>query len=57
MLASAPKDKVNARHVSGGERLKRGVSSGVQTFDTYKNEYPLTKPIPKLEAMIQCSGI
>ncbi|XP_069694441.1 xanthine dehydrogenase-like isoform X2 [Periplaneta americana] len=41
---------------SGGKDLQRPLSSGKQDFDTDKSVWPLNKPIPKLEAMTQCSG-
>lgn len=48
--------KVTAANVSGGEILKRDLSSGTQRFDTYEKQWPLTKPVKKLEGMVQCSG-
>jgi hypothetical protein len=45
-----------ARLLSGGKDLVRPLSSGKQQFDTDKTEWPLTKPVPKLEALAQCSG-
>ncbi|XP_021929641.1 indole-3-acetaldehyde oxidase-like [Zootermopsis nevadensis] len=45
-----------ARLLSGGQDLVRPLSSGKQQFDTDKTEWPLTKPVPKLEALAQCSG-
>jgi hypothetical protein len=45
-----------ARLISGGRDLFRPLSSGKQQFDTDKTEWPLTKPVPKLEALAQCSG-
>lgn len=42
--------------VSGGTRLVRGLSSGEQIYQTNEKNYPVTQPIPKLEALIQCSG-
>ncbi|XP_049875014.1 uncharacterized protein LOC126373077 isoform X1 [Pectinophora gossypiella] len=47
---------VNPRYKSGGTLLERGVSHGTQTFDTDKKLWPLNQPIPKLEALTQCSG-
>lgn len=37
--------------------MERPLSSGKQTYDTKKDLYPLTQPIPKLEGVIQCSGL
>lgn len=36
--------------------MERPLSKGTQTFDTDKSLWPLNKPIPKIEALIQCSG-
>ncbi|KAJ9576511.1 hypothetical protein L9F63_025594, partial [Diploptera punctata] len=41
---------------SGGKDFTRPLSSGKQDFDTNKCMWPLNKPIPKLEAVAQCSG-
>lgn len=56
ILNIAPNDKVAAKFKSGGEILKRDLSSGTQSFDTYKQNWPLTKNIPKIEADVQCTG-
>jgi hypothetical protein len=42
--------------VSGGKILERPVSTGKQDFETNKSVWPLNKPVPKMEAVIQCSG-
>ncbi|KAI8431972.1 hypothetical protein MSG28_004503 [Choristoneura fumiferana] len=47
---------VNPRYLSGGTLLTRPVSRGTQTFDTDKSLWPLNEPVPKLEALTQCSG-
>ncbi|XP_052748813.1 uncharacterized protein LOC113513041 [Galleria mellonella] len=47
---------VNPRYKSGGTELERELSKGTQTFDTDKSIWPLNKPVPKLEALSQCSG-
>ncbi|KAF6205375.1 hypothetical protein GE061_019546 [Apolygus lucorum] len=49
-------DTVSIRNKSGGLNLKRPLSSGVQVWDTNKKEWPVHKPLMKLEAFIQCSG-
>ncbi|XP_046559775.1 indole-3-acetaldehyde oxidase-like [Haliotis rubra] len=49
-------EKAAARFQSGGTNLIRPVSSGTQTYDTRKDEYPLTKPIVKADADLQTSG-
>ncbi|XP_045774054.1 xanthine dehydrogenase-like isoform X1 [Maniola jurtina] len=46
----------NPRYKSGGIHLKRPVSHGSQTYDTDKSVWPLNQPVPKLEALTQCSG-
>lgn len=56
ILNSCPKDKIKPEHLSGGEILKRPLSSGIQTYNTYEKEWPLTKPVHKYEGLIQCSG-
>jgi xanthine dehydrogenase/oxidase len=56
ILKIAPVDVVSSKYKSGGEILKRDLSSGVQTFDTYEENWPLTKNIPKIEAQVQCTG-
>ncbi|GLV36465.1 Aldehyde oxidase 3 [Carabus blaptoides fortunei] len=55
-VASAPKAKVNPLYQSGGARLERELSTGTQIYQTHEELYPLTQPVVKLEAMIQCSG-
>jgi xanthine dehydrogenase/oxidase len=42
--------------VSGGKILERPVSTGKQDFETNKSVWPLNKPVPKMEAVVQCSG-
>jgi hypothetical protein len=42
--------------VSGGKILDRPISTGKQDFETNKSVWPLNKPVPKLEAVTQCSG-
>ncbi|XP_046559716.1 xanthine dehydrogenase-like [Haliotis rubra] len=49
-------EKAAARFQSGGTNLIRPVSSGTQTYDTRKDEYPLTKPMVKADADLQTSG-
>ncbi|XP_044731678.1 xanthine dehydrogenase-like [Chrysoperla carnea] len=56
VLSKAPKDLVDPRYLSGKYEIERPVSSGQQKYTTDKSEYPLTEPVPKLEAMVQCSG-
>ncbi|OWR49607.1 aldehyde oxidase 2 [Danaus plexippus plexippus] len=54
MLSLSP--SVSPRFASGGTDLIRPVSSGTQTYDTDKSLWPLNQPVPKLEALTQCSG-
>ncbi|XP_039757164.1 indole-3-acetaldehyde oxidase-like isoform X3 [Pararge aegeria] len=46
----------NTRYKSGGAELARPVSHGTQTYDTDKSLWPLNQPVPKMEALTQCSG-
>ncbi|XP_066997187.2 xanthine dehydrogenase [Anabrus simplex] len=48
--------KAKERNRSGGTMLVRPVSSGKQDYQTDKTEWPLNQPIPKVEALVQCSG-
>ncbi|KAK7074022.1 hypothetical protein SK128_004964 [Halocaridina rubra] len=41
---------------SGATILERPLSSGQQVYDQNTEFWPLGKPVPKLEAHIQCSG-
>ncbi|XP_070499175.1 uncharacterized protein [Chironomus tepperi] len=56
VLNIAPNESVSEKFKSGGQNLKRGLSTGTQTFDTYEKNWPLTKNIPKIEADVQCTG-
>ncbi|XP_047534257.1 xanthine dehydrogenase 1-like [Vanessa atalanta] len=47
---------VNPRYASGGSELVRPLSSGIQSYETDKSLWPLNQPVPKLEALSQCSG-
>ncbi|XP_052742072.1 probable aldehyde oxidase gad-3 [Bicyclus anynana] len=49
---------LSSRIASGAVKLNetRPVSEGRQIFDTNPTLWPLNKPIPKLEALIQCAG-
>ncbi|XP_011694377.1 PREDICTED: xanthine dehydrogenase 1-like isoform X1 [Wasmannia auropunctata] len=49
-------DNVNSKLRSGGFLLERGLSSGMQDYDTNKDMWPVNKPIPKLDAIKQTSG-
>lgn len=41
---------------SGAEELERGLSSGVQEWETDESQWPLTQPVQKYEGKIQCAG-
>nr|XP_016926109.2 indole-3-acetaldehyde oxidase-like [Drosophila suzukii] len=56
LLATAPKERVQERYRTGGLLLERPLSSGSQSFETIKKNYPVTQPVQKLEGLIQCSG-
>nr|BAR64771.1 aldehyde oxidase [Ostrinia furnacalis] len=56
VLSLCPAQALNPRYASGATMLSRGISTGTQTFDTDKSLWPLNKPVPKLEALTQCSG-
>ncbi|KAI5646251.1 molybdopterin-binding domain of aldehyde dehydrogenase domain-containing protein [Phthorimaea operculella] len=56
ILSLSPADKVNPKFRSGGEAIKRTTSKGTQSYETDKTLWPLNQPVPKLEALVQCSG-
>lgn len=56
VLNTCPTKQINEEYVSGGTILERAISSGKQSFDTFKDRYPLTEKVPKYEGLIQCSG-
>lgn len=47
---------MNAYYKSGGEAIKRHKSKGMQSYETDKSLWPLNQPVPKIEALVQCSG-
>jgi len=53
---SERKQGLASRFVTGGSLLKRPVSSGQQSFETFQEHYPVTKATEKHEGPIQCSG-
>ena len=55
VLGLSPPD-LPANLVSGGKILERPLSTGKQDYETNKSVWPLNKPVPKLEAVAQCSG-
>ncbi|XP_034488430.1 indole-3-acetaldehyde oxidase [Drosophila innubila] len=57
LKAAVQKQQILAsRHTTGGSLLKRPVSKGQQSFETFEQHYPVTKPTEKHEGLIQCSG-
>ncbi|XP_073945778.1 xanthine dehydrogenase-like isoform X3 [Choristoneura fumiferana] len=56
ILYLCPEDKLDPKHRSGGTAIKRNTSKGTQMFDTDKSVWPLNQPVPKIEALVQCSG-
>ncbi|GLV44087.1 Aldehyde oxidase 3 [Carabus blaptoides fortunei] len=56
ILASADKRQVNPKYQSGGTRIERTLSTGSQEYQTDKKEYPVSEPIHKVDALMQCSG-
>lgn len=48
---------VGTRTRTGGDNLVRPLSSGRQDFPTKQDEWPLTKPIPKLTAIKQVGDL
>lgn len=55
VLGLSPPD-LPANLVSGGKILERPLSTGKRDYETNKSVWPLNKPVPKLEAVAQCSG-
>lgn len=56
LLAHAPSGKVDSKMLSGGQILKRPVSSGKQLFENHEKDFPVKKPTEKHEGLLQCSG-
>ncbi|XP_064073184.1 uncharacterized protein LOC113399628 [Vanessa tameamea] len=56
ILSLCPETKIDKRYRSGGDVIKRHTSKGMQSYDTDESVWPLNKPVPKLEALVQCSG-
>ncbi|EDW80733.1 uncharacterized protein Dwil_GK11683 [Drosophila willistoni] len=56
LIKHAPPAEINEKFLSGGHLLQRPLSSGLQTFQTQKQNYPVTQAVEKVEGMIQCSG-
>lgn len=47
---------MNTTFKSGANVIKRTTSHGTQSIETDKSVWPLNQPVPKLEALVQCSG-
>lgn len=47
---------MNSFYKSGGAVIKRQTSKGMQSYETDSSIWPLNQPVPKLEALVQCSG-
>uniref|UniRef100_A0A1I8P4W1 Indole-3-acetaldehyde oxidase n=1 Tax=Stomoxys calcitrans TaxID=35570 RepID=A0A1I8P4W1_STOCA len=56
LLSHAPSGKVGTSFSSGGQILKRPVSTGQQTFEANDSCLPVKKPTEKHEGLLQCSG-
>ncbi|XP_026741667.1 xanthine dehydrogenase 1-like isoform X2 [Trichoplusia ni] len=56
ILSLCPSNKMNSYYKSGGEAIKRHKSKGMQSYETDKTLWPLNQPVPKIEALVQCSG-
>ncbi|KAJ8719322.1 hypothetical protein PYW08_011497 [Mythimna loreyi] len=58
LLSLSPETNLQARYKSGATILSktRPVSRGVQVFETDRSIWPVTQPIMKVEALIQCAG-
>ncbi|XP_061376909.1 uncharacterized protein LOC116770937 [Danaus plexippus] len=58
LLSLCAQNRLNPRYVSGSSKIHktRPVSEGTQIFDTNPSLWPLNKPIPKLDGLIQCAG-
>lgn len=47
---------VDSDMLSGAAKMVRATATAKQTYDDNQDTWPLGKPIPKMEAEIQCSG-
>ncbi|XP_049545882.1 xanthine dehydrogenase/oxidase-like [Anopheles darlingi] len=58
VLQLSPRDRRVANPLvrTGGNPLIRPLSHGIQSFDTYPSNWPLTQALPKLEALHQTAG-
>ncbi|XP_028031939.1 xanthine dehydrogenase/oxidase-like [Bombyx mandarina] len=56
MLSICPTASTESIYRSGANIFTRPVSEATQDYVTDSSLYPLNQPVPKLEALIQCSG-
>ena len=56
ILKSSVRSKLKPTNTSGGNILERPLSSGIQSFETNKEEWPLTQPVLKIGGIFQTSG-
>lgn len=56
ILSMCPSNRIHPKFISGGSMLERPISSGIQSIDTIKSNWPLTQPIVKYEGLSQCTG-
>lgn len=55
-LATCPLGLLSPLNVTGGQPMVRPLSSGMQSFDTFRSKWPLTEPVEKYAGILQCSG-
>lgn len=55
-VLSLKPDDLDEKLRSGGTTLDRGLSTAEGVYETDKSLWPLTKPLPKIEAIHQTSG-
>uniref|UniRef100_A0A1B0DAA3 Uncharacterized protein n=1 Tax=Phlebotomus papatasi TaxID=29031 RepID=A0A1B0DAA3_PHLPP len=56
VLSLAPRSIISPKYQSGSSPIYRPLSSGKQIYQSTPALYPLTQPITKVEALVQCSG-
>ncbi|XP_050550274.1 uncharacterized protein LOC118267951 [Spodoptera frugiperda] len=58
LLILSPETNLNTRYKSGAITLRdtRPVSKATQVFETNRSVWPVSQPIAKVEALIQCAG-
>lgn len=56
ILETCPKGTVSDKYKSGAVPIQRSLSTGISTFNTDKNMWPITEPVLKYEGLVQCSG-